>query len=129
MENLGDYFYIILLVIAGISSVIGSVGKNRKKAAERGPGEVIFEPAEPRPKPFVERPVQPKPRTKPQKRQPQILESIDQTYTSLFPKQEEATPILAVEEERAVVTIDDLPVTADDWCKAFVYNEIFNRKY
>lgn len=43
-----------------------------------------------------------------------------QPYNDIMPDNVEAP---------ASVTLDDLPANIDGWRKAFVYNEIFNRKY
>ena len=146
MENLGDWLYVIILIIAGISSMISSVRKKAKQVAEETqPREIItgdtFEDdywgkeatnrQQPQKQPVLVN--EPKAKIK-QSHQFQTKQK-----TSYFTGQQEGVPaikhnnteqILAdTENEYTPITLDDLPHETNEWRKAFIYNEIFNRKY
>ncbi|MDR0699219.1 MAG: hypothetical protein LBG28_08395 [Tannerella sp.] len=112
MEEFGDWLYLIIIIIAGISSLIGTINKKNKEAAERKqPREIITE------------------------NYSQPRKTRDNDY-SIFKKDiEHAAPVALYTEEEyddddnTSITVEDLPANTDEWRKAFVYNEIFNRKY
>ena len=142
MENFGDWIYVIILAIAGISSIISSFRKNAKKAAEEAqeqtqPHEVtrgdVFDDdfwgndgqiQEPQViKPALKVKYQPI-----EKKQPYGFNRHQEGVASFKPDKEESI-LLETEEIYTTVTLEDLPKDTDDWRKAFVYNEIMNRKY
>jgi hypothetical protein len=159
MEEYGDWLYLIIIIIAGISSLIGTINKKSKEAAERQrPREIITEETEkwndweygdaqyddteiPQPT-FAEKPPIYSGRkavVAPDLHARQNVSSLygqprktqDNDY-SIFKKEIEcAAPFVldAEEDDHTSITVEDLPANTDGWRKAFVYNEIFNRKY
>ena len=145
MEEFGDWIYVIILVIAGISSVISSFRKNAKQKEEAaqaqpetqqpevirgdvfdddfwGAGDQKQEPVK----------VIPAPAGIPQyKPIEQLTYRFDQHKegTSSFNHNKKESILLENEDIFTTVTLEDLPKDIDDWRNAFVYNEIFNRKY
>ena len=143
MENFGDWIYVIILAIAGISSIISSFRKNAKKAAEEAqeqtqPHEVTLgdvfdddfwgndgqtqEPQVINPAPAY------KSKYKPIEQQQYNFNQHQEGVSSFKPNKEDSI-LLETEDVYTTVTLEDLPRDTDDWRKAFVYNEIFNRKY
>jgi hypothetical protein len=138
MENIGDWLYFAVIVVAAVSSLIGSIGKKRKQAAEQQQQrqkqqprdifeEVIREIVAPQPSPQTYQ----KPAAKPVKVKPQRKAGIfgAQEGVSAFTTIVASPTELYTEEERPDITLEDLPNGADEWRKAFIYNEIFKRKY
>jgi len=129
MDSIGDWLYVVLLIIAGISSIIGSIGKKRREEAQKqeAPPDIfpdIF--PEMFPEQAVEIPVA-KPVTQPRRKHaPQNI--FQEGVSSLKTANTEAI-MPDVEEETAFFTLNDIPADTDEWRKAFVYNEIFTRKY
>ena len=145
MEEFGDWIYVIILVIAGISSVISSFRKNAKQKAEEAQAqpepqqrEVIrgdvfdddfWGTVEPKQEPVT---VKPAPVSKPQYKSIEQLSyhfNQHQEGASSFNHNKDVSILLESEDVYTTVTLEDLPKDTDDWRKAFVYNEIFNRKY
>lgn len=141
MENIGDWLYIIIIAIAGISSFISSARKKSQQAEEQRQAQ-SRKAAENESIPTVQSPpsssvVQPQPVYRQKTHQPSLkhtkysfdkhLEgesSIAKYYTEPM-----TVGIESEDEKYASVTLDDLPADTNEWRKAFVYNEIFNRKY
>jgi len=138
MENIGDWLYVVILIIAGVSSLFGSLVKKKNPAEQQRPVRDIFEEI------LIPQPVETEVETVPKRpkavsskrfkssKSPvfpeyQSLET-GEAYSSIMPKVSEKTPV-AVEEEYQVFTAEDLPSDVDEWRKALIYNEIFNRKY
>lgn len=144
MEDLGDYIYIIVLAIAGLSSLF----RKKKKAAEGAEvltdfpdlpdlDDVIPEfsdyevPARPVPPPPPAPPVK---RFEQMKERPTTVMSYENTtdFTKLRSRNtfkdhhSKTVEIIELEEEEA---LDVSFETTDDAQRAFVYSEIFNRKY
>ena len=140
MEEIGDWIYILVLIIAGVASVFNSARKKAQQAADKvEPREIIIPKSEiedvwddyiPRaePKPVVAIP------PKPQSRKAILSETKQNKQYSHF--NQEGQPALQIVESKpmsldddtASITIDDMPGNVDDWRKAFIYNEIFSRK-
>ena len=131
-ENIGDWLYLIVLVIAGISSAFGSGRKKRQQQTRSSQPNADSRP--------TEREIwQPTPPTetntaayKP------VYETIAQSIrhdTRKDIKTVEATikpafiPQKNFDEDHFVFSANDLPKDTDEWRKAFIYNEIFKRKY
>lgn len=149
MDNIGDWLYIVLLVIAGVSSLFGS-GKKKKRSTEvlgQPDRDIVIEPETqpagglwdlfdenpaPQPKPRKKKSPTAKQRTKPKR---------ESVYTPA------ASPFLAGESRMRehefaqssarLQTADDEPgvmpeTTFSDVSeirKAIIYAEILNRKY
>ena len=145
MEEFGDWIYVIILVIAGISSIISSFKKNAKQKAEEaqtqqkpqqrevirgdvfdddfwGDGTQSQVPQKVKPVPVV------KAKYQPIGQQPYGFNHHQEGVTSFKPEKDESI-LLETEEVYTTVTLEDLPKDTDDWRKALVYNEIINRKY
>jgi hypothetical protein len=140
MEEFGDWIYLIVIIIVGITSLISSTRKKARQLAEQNqPREIITDQSgegdlwreltqQAEKKPEVK--IQPK-------RQAQPLKPPTKDYHTPFLNiyQEGQSSIEATEiqsavddEEYATLTVDDLPDNTDEWRKAFIYNEIFSRK-
>ena len=147
MDNIGDWLYIVFLVIAGISGLFSSKEKKRR---ERGSADTATQPipgGQPLPgdsagelgdKPFQEpsRP-DPAPRKRPSKPRvksapppplrPAPFLATERTTHATPKPQPTVEPVLAEEAE-------DLPTAhplkeIDELKKAVIYAEILNRKY
>lgn len=153
MDNLGDWLYIVFLVIAAISGLFGS-GKKKKQTkakpvqpqqeempdveTERGKGfweilqEMQNEPQEKpqeKPKPPVKSIPKPKPAAKKATPASPFLAG-EGKISNFTPKQN--TPSLLEEpiEEDHTVTSEDFHLQdIDEVRKAIIYNEILTRKY
>jgi len=125
MDEFGDWIYIIIMVVVGISSLFSS--KNKKKAQQQTqmPSPVPFEPSFPDlPVPKKKERKQPPPVPKQMKRQP------FNTYSTI-PSVETLTQIennLLQEEENTIVGNLQL-ADPDTFRKAVIYAEILKRKY
>lgn len=139
MDSLGDYIYLIVILIAGLSGIL----KKRKKKAEQEKeifselpdlDDVIpeFQTYENPPRPFFET-AEVKPE---QKSQPviQSYETIDdfrklRATKQVDPVRSHLAPIMPPVSDDS----QDLPEISlgapEDAKKAFIYAEIFNRKY
>ena len=161
MEEFGDWIYIIVIVVAGITSLIGSSRKKARSISEQNRqnqqphsvdadtgdegdfwGTLASEASEASQasgasgaSPASETShgnitVPPTFRAKPS------YTSIHNYYTPVSDLLREGQsgvqstelPSMDAIEEYAVLTVDDLPDNADEWRKAFLYNEIFSRK-
>ena len=141
MEEFGDWIYILIIVIAGISSLISSARKKAREAAELNkPREVIvksdreddfwgslMQQTEVKPAVSGNQPKRPSKKT--------FLPVDKQTQTFLDRYQEGQPAIQLTEtgqieplEEPALFAVDDIPENTGEWRKAFIYNEIFARK-
>lgn len=117
MENIGDWLYMVIIIIAAISSFIGSIKKNKQTAEKRQSREIIvaedwkktqtthagYEPSD---------------------------KNKEKDYHTF--KKENTNSSLSTEdrnEENATISLEDMPANTDEWRKAFIYNEIFKRKY
>ena len=140
METIGDWIYIVVILIAGAASVLNSSRKKARQVAEQNqqPREVIIDPndeddfwgeltSQPEKKPVIK--VQPRVQAKP------TYSSIKNYHSPFLDINQEGESALQASEmipteieDRAAIRIDDLPDGPDEWRKAFIYNEIFSRK-
>ena len=152
MEEFGDWFYLIIIIIAGISSLIGSIGKKNKRAEEHRPArEVVAEEWvdwEEHGDRDVPQPVsagrQADTRetggkaTFPRKHQADVpaqqrtfayrsADAKSDNRYSIFKKDATDTPP-QIDDDAAPITAANLPSNTDEWRKAFIYHEIFQRK-
>ena len=144
MENIGDWLYMIVIIIAIISSFIGSIKKANKQAAGKPqPPEVITEEWEkkyfpdndaelPHPvfhekKTDISPQIQMQQTTKPAYNRLSKNQKSEKDY-SIF-KGETTLSNPASEDEGMFFSIEDMPSNINEWRKAFIYNEVFNRKY
>ena len=156
MEEFGDWLYVIIIIIAGISSLIGSINKKNKQAAEREQTREIsteeWEDWEEKETRYDDTEI---PQTVPQPVFPDRQATFSQRHTvasrnlhtrqgayvnyNPFDKKQdnsyhgirkETDPVLPYTEDDSLpITVENLPADTDEWRKAFVYNEIFKRKY
>jgi len=140
MDSIGDWLYVIILIIAGISSLFGSLGKKKRPEEQSIPRDIfrdIIIPQEekhqPTPKPVV---IQPqtaiekrvsKTDNKYNKTEYQSLE-MGEAYSSIMPRSIEQSPLI-MDEECQIFTADHLPTDVDEWRKAIIYSEIYKRQY
>jgi hypothetical protein len=157
MENIGDWLYVLILVIAGISSIFSSIRKKSQQATtqnqqNRQPQQARQQQAQPHREIIKEDvfdddfwgdqtkkvPEMPAPVAKPQPKAKQTSKVPPTQVNYDFYKINEGqsiftkgnSPIFADnEEENALITLEDLPSETEEWRKALVYNEILNRKY
>ena len=140
MEEFGDWIYIIVIIIAGIASLISSTRKKARQLAEQNqPREIITDKSDnddswddfipqAETKPVVK--VQPERQAKPANL---FLKNYHTPIIDIFQEGQsdiqfsEDMPLVA-EEEYTSITVDNLPDNTDEWRKAFIYNEIFSRK-
>ncbi len=143
MDSLGDYIYIIILAIAGLS---GLLKKNKKaetssapKTTKRSWEDVLREltPVEPEPEPasnvFEPEPIPVIQKVEPQKvvsyetiSDPSELRSKKSVSHISSPVKHKKEKIEIIEERPALEFSLNSPEEAR---RAFIYSEIFNRKY
>ncbi|MEG1544066.1 MAG: hypothetical protein RR382_06015 [Tannerellaceae bacterium] len=156
MDNAGDWLYIVFLVVAGLSGLIGS-GKKKKKQTEvlGQPGREITTEAEPAPEKGFWEILQemqqgeeaPKPAPRPVSVAPQPVRKAKQNTATAFLSEEDRIykahvpeshiPMLATpptigrfaEEEQEGTDLDISFRDPADLRKAVIYAEILNRKY
>jgi hypothetical protein len=128
MDNLGDWLYIIFLVVAGVSGLVSSGKKKRLRQEEQQRREVFEEEGELFPE-ILDFPPIPEPEPVREKKVRPIPVPI-RTQTVVRPIVAADRKAVHFEEEEAVS-----PVTAEEFHdpdalrKAVIYAEIFNRKY
>jgi len=150
MDNLGDWLYIIILIVAGISSIFSSAKK--KKKAEQLPQQPTFEPEQgqkdaSKPKSFWEmledemkrgfeaQEQPPQPVITERKKKKQEKKPV-RTYSSMpvynegerVVKEKSSLPVAFSEEEPFALSRDSFH-DVDELKKAIIYSEILNRKY
>jgi hypothetical protein len=136
MENIGDWLYMIIIIIAAISSIIGSI--NKKKSGKQQPREIITEEdwddyEETQPSVSYETQPVAGPQPAQQKMSPEYRpfganKKTEKDYAT-FKREPTSTIALSVEENPASVSLEDMPANKEEWRKAFIYSEVFNRKY
>ena len=148
MESIGDWLYVLILIIAGISSIFSSIRKKARQTSTQTQqtGQSQQTPAPPREiikgdifdddfwgEKLPEKPapvVKPQPKRKSYQTIAEQSNYFNQTDEGQSSIKTNTSPIFADnEEEYASITLDDIPSEAEEWRKVFVYNEIFNRKY
>ena len=139
MDEFGDWIYIIIIIIAGVASMISSTRKKARQSAEQNkPREIITNDREnvdiwddfiPQ---AEKKPVE---NIKLKQQAKQVISPVKNYHTpflDIFNEGQSSvqyTDIPSVSEEEYVsLTVDDLPDNTDEWRKALIYNEIFNRK-
>ena len=143
MENIGDWLYVVVIIIAVISSFAGSLKKNTKKEQEQQPlprevfrGDTFDDDfwGEPQDDNRVPDPVV-KTMSKADISQAQWIEAKVHNFNrhnegvSAISHTNTEPILMEADEEYTSVTIEDMPTDTDDWRKALVYSEVFNRKY
>ncbi|MDR0574831.1 MAG: hypothetical protein LBG96_12530 [Tannerella sp.] len=154
MEEFGDWLYLIIIIIAGIGSLISSARKKARQMAEQNqPRRTVtdnrheedpwYEEADPRYEEAAPRQQLPekKPVTaiKPERQPLSSYQSVTMQkkhYSDIRQEGEssiirENTEFMSMDadKEDTSVTLEDLPDNLDEWRKAFVYQEIIDRKY
>ena len=139
MEEFGDWIYFLVIIIAGVASLISSTRKKAQQAAgqnkpreiitNKSDREVIWDDYFPQTENKAEEVILPKS----QSLQSYAATKQNKQYFNFYQEgqpalQREESKPLEIEDNLATITIDDLPANTDDWRKAFIYNEIFNRK-
>jgi len=143
MEEFGEWIYILFIIIAVISSVISSMRKKAQQAAEKNrPREIITTSNSEDdfwdvPTPQQEIPPKPMIRVKPKREVQFAHSSFEKQNKPYFDIHQEGVSALnwenpetvaTIDEEYETVTVDELQNNPDEWRKAFIYNEIFNRR-
>ncbi|MCD8041847.1 MAG: hypothetical protein LUH10_02170 [Tannerellaceae bacterium] len=144
MDNLGDWLYIIVLIIAGISGLLGS-GKKKKRNPTDVLGQPGYDEVEERPTNeksfwdlFEEELENPNPAVKPitctpvatPKKEKKIAAPHYPHDVAFSPVQKKNTPILDEESELDHYMLEDESFTdMTELRKAIIYTEIINRKY
>ena len=140
MEEFGDWIYIIVIIIAGVASLINATRKKARQIAEQNrPREIITTTndeddfwgelvPQTEQKPVIK--VEPKRQEKP------AYVSLKDSRTPFLNIHQEGQPSIELNdtvttdivEDYEIITVDELPGNPDEWRKAFIYNEIFSRK-
>lgn len=145
MDNVGDWLYIVFLVVAGISSLLSSLKKKKRPAEilgqpgkdivvkeddapQKGFWEILEEMQEDKPRPAEQQPIkQKKKKEKPAKAAvPTPFLTAESQYNK--PTLTEDSPIMMHPEEKAAFSDFEFD-NAADLRKAIIYTEILNRKY
>jgi len=125
MDEFGDWIYIILMVVVGISSLVGSARKKMKQMQTQMPSPEQSDPSYPAPSiPKKTEQKQPPPAPGHHKHQP-----FNAHFTFPVVETGEQTEICVGQEEETTLVNDlelDVP---DSFRKALIYSEIINRKY
>ena len=148
MDNLGDWLYIVFLIVAAVSGLFGS-GKKKKRQTEvlgRPDSETEPETQKPAQKSFwemLEEMQEEKPKAKPMPTpqpatRPVIKSKEKQPHASTpflntesqHPSTIKSSPALQLEPDDENTVMHGITFAdADDLKKAVIYSEIFNRKY
>jgi hypothetical protein len=148
MKDFGieNYFYLILLVIAAVSGLLGKSRKtpppqNKPKDAVPQDWEDVFGELfgkeKPQPKPVVfqtsksesQKTVKSKIETQKPVYQPIIADRMTAASEGMRTIKDVETEMIDIEEDSGGFSLNDIPDNAEEWRKMIVYNEIFNRKY
>ena len=127
MDEFGDWVYIILMVVVGISSLFSSIGKKKRQQQTQMPLPESVEPTESSyPAPSA-----------PKKKERKLLPPVPggpikyQSYNAdlAFPTIETQTEMFLMQEEENTLA-NELGLTDPDaFRKAIIYSEILKRKY
>jgi len=133
MESIGDYIYIIVILIAGISSILGKRRKKREAEHETESfpdlEDIIPEFTE-----YVqpERPVYQNLENRQTGRSKPVHDMVNNVSAMKDKKQftpvKKHTELPSVAQESSFLSEIEMD-NADEVKKAFIYSEIFNRKY
>jgi len=135
MDSLGDYIYLIVILIAGISSILGK--RKKKMSEEHDPMPELPDLEDIIPEYTVRRePERPVYQEIKKTENSSYIPSFDTMtdFSVLKAKKQVNQPVRHFVESEVTVS-DDYPVVeieledSDDLKKAFIYSEIFNRKY
>lgn len=156
MEGLGDYIYLLVILVAGLSSLLK---KRKKQSGDYSESELpdmddvlpeydVFEETEPQFRPVYTQPTTSDPvstaskystpittENSMQSRSKPIYESVRDAKLMQSRNLKKSTPISEIEAFKQVDEVPDTFVesiqfeTVEDAKRAFVYAEIFNRKY
>ena len=140
MEEFGDWIYFLVIIIAGVASLINSTRKKAQQAANQNkPREVITNKSDMEdiwddyiPKMENKPLVAAQPKARSVQSHPAFTKQNKQ-YFSIYQEgqpalQREESKTLEIDDYLTSITIEDMPDNVDDWRKAFIYNEIFNRR-
>lgn len=137
MDNLGDWIYIVFLIVAAVSGLFSS--KNKKKRPTQVLGQPEYEPAKeehaPSGKGFWE--ILEEATTPPEKKEKKIKKKeIRQPNPFLAAEQEihkskvSSSPITNFPTEEEHALLEDIEFNnTEELRKAVIYSEILNRKY
>lgn len=145
MDNLGDWIYIVFLIVAAVSGLFSSKGKKKRPTqvlgqpghetvteenipSDRGFWEIFDEPTNPNPQqPVRQKYSQPKKSKKTEKRSPSPFLTAEQEIQKS--KVRSLQPMnLHAEEEPSLLQDIEFNNT-EELRKAVIYSEILNRKY
>ena len=124
MDEFGDWIYIILMVVVGISSFVGSINKKKRQQQSQMPLPETSEPSYP--SPYV-------PEQKERKQPPPVPGHSKHNLLnaqSTLPTNETdvQTDISFMQEESTIANELELS-DPDAFRRAIIYSEILNRKY
>ena len=129
MDEFGDWIYIILMVVVGISSLFSSINKKKKQQQTQMPLPEPVEQTEPAEPWHPTAP--PVPKKKERKLPPPVPGHLKpQSYNTdlAFPTTDTQTEIYLQEEESTLAT--ELELTDPDaFRKAVIYSEVLKQKY
>ena len=139
MEEFGDWIYFLVIIVAGVASLISSTRKKAQQAAgQPQPRQIITTQSDKDdvwddyfPKAEIKPAAATQPVPQPRQSTPSVTKQNKQYYTFAHEGQaalQREEPVVNTEDNLASMTIEDLPENVDDWRKAFIYNEIFSRK-
>lgn len=145
MDNIGDWLYIVILVITGISGLFSKYKKKQTKPVQRPNKEVCAEPEVTPQKGFWEifkEMLEPEQEEPEQEMKRQAIKEVVQEKKHLEPKSvvvsaDEPPVTEHLEQHKQPVTTSESNIPSAevefgmviDWRKAVVYAEILNRKY
>ena len=128
MDELGDWIYIIVMVVVGISSFVSSLNKKKRQQQSQMPLPEMSETLEPSyPTPYVpeqREKKQPPPVPGRSKHNPLNAQSTLPTYET-----DVQTEISFMQEEESTIAGELELSDPDAFRKAIIYSEILNRKY
>ena len=137
MEEFGDWIYILVIIIAGIASLISSMRKKSQQVTEGNrPREIILKNDDEEevwmPNPEKKPVILPSSKRQVHRSYQTVAEQIKQSFNSYQEGQPalqtEETGQIELEEEYTSLSVDLTPEDTGEWRKAFIYNEIFSRK-
>jgi len=128
MDEFGDWIYIILMVVVGITSLFSSINKKKREQQTQMPSPESVEPTE------SSYPAPSAPKKKERKLPPPVPGHIKhQSYNTdlAFPTVETGlqTEIYLTQEEENTLAGELELTDPDAFRKAVIYSEILNRKY
>ena len=143
MEEFGDWIYILIIAVVGVTSLIGSMRKKARQMAEvNNPREIttndnddtnlwddFIPPAEKKPVTISPQKKDiPSFYTSTGKKNKPFLNSYIEGHPAILAESTEEIGQMSASDEHASITLEDIPREANEWRKVFIYNEIFSRK-